>query len=41
MKSSVTALCVASVLTVVTPFALRADDASTPAGATDWKKLYE
>lgn len=41
MKSIATALCVASVLTVVIPFSSRGDDASAPASATDWKKLYE
>jgi hypothetical protein len=41
MKSIVTALCLVSVLTVVIPFASRGDDASAPASATEWKKLYE
>ncbi|HUI06381.1 MAG TPA: outer membrane beta-barrel protein [Verrucomicrobiae bacterium] len=42
MKSVVTAVCVASLLTVVPPFASRADEgSSTPAGETDWKKMYE
>lgn len=41
MKKIVTVVCLVSVLTVVTPFTSRADDASTSAGAPDWKKLYE
>ena len=42
MKSIVTAVCVASVLTVATPFVSRADDASSASATTpDWKKMYE
>ncbi len=42
MKSIATALCVASVLTVVTPFALQADEGSASTNnPPDWKKLYE
>lgn len=42
MKNIVTVVCLVSVLTVVIPFTSRADDAaSTPAGASDWKKMYE
>ncbi len=38
MKNIVAAVCLISVVTVVTPFVSRADDASS---APDWKKLYE
>ena len=42
MKSVVTAVCVASVLTVVTPFLVCADvPSSPPENAPDWKKMYE
>jgi hypothetical protein len=42
MKSIATALCVASVLSVVTPFALQADEGSASTNnPPDWKKLYE
>ena len=39
MKSIATVVCVASVLAILVPFTLRADDASS--GPADWKKLYE